>query len=100
MRIAYDYQAFSLQSYGGISRYFTCLAQGLIDLQQQVQVFAPLHRNRYVGALPSGVVNGREFIKFPPQSKGLFAIYNQVVTKKKIANWPINAIRQPLDQFH
>ena len=87
MRIAYDYQAFSLQSYGGISRYFTCLAQGLIDFQQQVQVFAPLHRNRYVSALPSGVVNGREFIKFPPQSKGLFAIYNQVVTRKKIANW-------------
>ncbi len=94
MRIAYDYQAFSLQSYGGISRYFTCLAQGLIDLQQQVQVFAPLHRNRYVGALPSGVVNGREFIKFPPQSKGLFAIYNQVVTKKKIANWQPDLVHE------
>jgi glycosyltransferase involved in cell wall biosynthesis len=94
MRIAYDYQAFSLQSYGGISRYFTCLAQGLIDLQQQVQVFAPLHRNRYVGALPSGVVNGREFIKFPPQSKGLFAIYNQVVTRKKITNWQPNIVHE------
>ena len=67
-RIAFDYQAFSLQSYGGISRYFTCLAQQLIDLRQQVKVFAPLHRNRYLGALPSGVVNGREFIKFPPQN--------------------------------
>lgn len=94
MRIAYDYQAFSLQSYGGISRYFTSLAQGLIDLQQQVQVFAPLHRNRYVGALPSGVVNGREFIKFPPQSKGLFAIYNQVVTRQKIANWQPDIVHE------
>jgi glycosyltransferase involved in cell wall biosynthesis len=94
MRIAFDYQAFSLQSYGGISRYFTCLAQELIDLRQQVKVFAPLHRNRYLGALPSGVVNGREFIKFPPQSKGLFSIYNQIVTKKKIANWQPSIVHE------
>ena len=94
MRIAYDYQAFSLQSYGGISRYFASLAQGLIDLQQNVQIFAPLHRNRYLAALPSGVVNGREFIKFPPQSKGLFSIYNQVVTRKKITNWQPNIVHE------
>ena len=94
MRIALDYQAFSLQSYGGISRYFTSLAQGLIDLQQQVQVFAPLHRNRYVSTLPSGVVNGHEFIKFPPQTKSLFAIYNQVVSRKKIANWQPHIVHE------
>jgi glycosyltransferase involved in cell wall biosynthesis len=94
MRIAYDHQAFSLQSYGGISRYFTCLAQGLIDLEHQVQVFAPLHRNRYVVNLPSGVVNGYEFNKFPPQSKSLFAIYNQVVSRKKIANWQPDLVHE------
>ena len=94
MRIAFDHQAFSLQSYGGISRYFTCLAQGLIDLQQQVQIFAPLHRNRYVGTLPFGVVNGYEFIKFPPQTKSLFAIYNQVVSRKKISNWQPHIVHE------
>ena len=52
MRIAFDYQTFTLQTHGGISRYFTQLTQGLLDLEQQVEVFAPLHRNRYLESLP------------------------------------------------
>lgn len=87
MRIAYDYQTFVIQSYGGISRYFACLAQGLIDLQQQVQIFAPLHRNHYVGTLPLGTVNGRELTKFPPKTTRLITAYNQMLSRKRIAIW-------------
>jgi hypothetical protein len=59
MRIAFDYQTFVWQSYGGISRYFTRLGQALLDLEQQVEIFAPLHRNSYLSTLPQGLVNCR-----------------------------------------
>ncbi|NCS64429.1 MAG: glycosyltransferase family 4 protein [Thiomicrospira sp.] len=97
MRIAYDYQTFVLQNYGGISRYFTCLAQGLIDLQQQVKIFAPLHRNRYVGALPLGTVIGREFVWFPPKTKRtiqLLSAYNHTAAMKMIANWQPDIVHE------
>jgi glycosyltransferase involved in cell wall biosynthesis len=87
MRVAFDYQAFSLQNYGGISRYFTCLANGLIGLQQQVKVFAPLHRNRYLADLPIGSVDGRECKDFPPKTLRFFSAYNHVISRKKIADW-------------
>jgi glycosyltransferase involved in cell wall biosynthesis len=87
MRIAYDYQTFVLQSYGGISRYFTCLAQGLLELEQQVKIFAPLHRNSYVAALPVGIVEGHGVAKFPPKSTRILSVYNRLLAGQRIARW-------------
>ncbi|MCQ4312601.1 glycosyltransferase family 4 protein [Pseudomonas stutzeri] len=60
MRIAFDYQIFSLQAYGGISRYYVRLADALAIAGNDVGIFAPLHCNEYMSQLPAGVVNGRK----------------------------------------
>lgn len=74
MRIALEYQTFTLQTHGGILRYFTQLAQGLLDLEQQVEVYAPLHRNRYLESLPQNIINGRRINRYPPKTTRLFYI--------------------------
>jgi hypothetical protein len=53
MRIAFDYQAFCIQSYGGASRYFVRVAEQLIARKQEVGIFAPLYLNHYVKELPA-----------------------------------------------
>lgn len=52
MQIYYDYQIFSLQNVGGISRYFVELGQRLPTLfpDMQATAIAPLHVNEYLAA--------------------------------------------------
>ncbi|MFT3906189.1 MAG: glycosyltransferase family 1 protein [Steroidobacteraceae bacterium] len=68
MRIAFDHQTFTLQSYGGISRYFVRLAQGLATQGIESRVVAPIHRNRYLRELPARQVWGMEARSFPPRT--------------------------------
>lgn len=94
MRIAFDYQTFVYQSYGGISRYFTRLAQGLLDMKQQVEIFAPLHRNSYLSALPKGVVNGRCVQRYPPKTARFFLAYNHFGSRLQIAKWKPDVVHE------
>jgi glycosyltransferase involved in cell wall biosynthesis len=60
MNILYDYQIFSLQQYGGISRYFYEIANRLAALPgNEVEIFAPLYVNEYFhnndGVRPWGI---------------------------------------------
>jgi len=46
IRIAFDQQVFLLQQYGGISRYFCCLAEALSDFNGvEARIIAPIHFN-------------------------------------------------------
>jgi glycosyltransferase involved in cell wall biosynthesis len=87
MRIAFDYQAFVLQPYGGISRYFTRLAQGVLEAGQQTGIFAPLFRNKYLPSLPREVVFGRQISSYPSKTWRLFRAYNQWRALPEIAKW-------------
>lgn len=51
MNILFDHQAFSLQSHGGISRYYCELASRLQHLGCAVEIVAPLHSNDHLRAL-------------------------------------------------
>lgn len=67
MKIAFDPQIFTLQKYGGISRYFCSLAGQLADLEGvNVGIVAPFYINAYLEKLPEGIVAG---IKVPKISK-------------------------------
>ncbi|MEQ7920561.1 glycosyltransferase family 1 protein [Xanthomonas sp. WHRI 1810A] len=94
MKIAYDYQTFTQQTYGGISRYFVRLAQQLTADQQQVKIFAPFHRNRYVDELPAGVFEGRQLETFPPRTARLFSLYNRVTSNGLINRWAPDVIHE------
>ncbi|MGC3982208.1 MAG: glycosyltransferase family 1 protein [Steroidobacteraceae bacterium] len=87
MRIAFDYQTFSLQTYGGISRYFVRLAERLLMKQQEVGIFAPLYRNRYANDLPPEVIHGRRVERYPPKSTRLFVQLNRMIAKPMIRHW-------------
>lgn len=87
MRIAYDYQVFVMQPYGGISRYFTRLAQGLLDMEQQVGIFAPLHRNGYLAKLPESVVHGLHLNRYPRRTTRMFRACNRVVARFQMMDW-------------
>jgi glycosyltransferase involved in cell wall biosynthesis len=84
MRIAFDHQIFR-QTYGGISRYFTQLAQGLIDLNQDVRVIAPLYQNSYLASLPGGVVRGRYIQRYPPKMGWMILKCNDYLSRSQIA---------------
>jgi glycosyltransferase involved in cell wall biosynthesis len=86
MKIVFDHQIFTQQSYGGISRYFVRLVQGLLALGHQAEVVAPIHRNRYLKDLPAERVHGVEFARFPPKTWRLVMLANNQLSKLKMRN--------------
>jgi len=50
MKLLYDYRIFSLQSYGGISRYFYELVKEILELKKQeieILLFEGLYVNKF-----------------------------------------------------
>ncbi|HEB70224.1 MAG TPA: glycosyltransferase family 1 protein [Desulfobulbus sp.] len=66
MHVLYDYQIFSLQELGGISRYFVELARRLPDYSTDIRttVLAPVHINSYLANSPVHTI-GRKVASFP-----------------------------------
>lgn len=83
MKISFDHQIFTHQSYGGISRYFVRLAHNLDELGDTVNIVAPIHRNRYLRDLPEAIVHGLEFNKFPAKSTRFILMMNNQLSKNK-----------------
>ena len=48
MKILFDYQIFQLQKYGGVSRYFTKLAESFIKLKHEITIHCPVYKNDYL----------------------------------------------------
>jgi glycosyltransferase involved in cell wall biosynthesis len=86
VRIAFDYQIFSSQAYGGISRYFTRLIEEVSLQEQNVCVFAPLHRNVYLKNLPSELVRGR-FCSPIPRTGRILSYYNRIIGGIQERGW-------------
>lgn len=89
MKIAYDYQTFTLQAYGGISRYFVRLAEELNQRGQEIRVFAPYYCNQLLSSLPASLVEGKKISSkdLPkPLTAGLL-VANQLIAKIGISRW-------------
>lgn len=87
MRIAYDFQTFFLQPFGGISRYFSRLAYGIHQIGNQVQVFSPIHQNNYLKLLSCVAPNGHYMESFPPRFRPYIGLYNYAASCIQIAKW-------------
>ena len=94
MRIAFDYQTFTLQTYGGISRYFVRLAQEYLSSDDQVRIFAPLHVNAYLASLPPETIQGKRLDRYPPKTTPLFSLYNRLVVRRTIEQWHPDIIHE------
>lgn len=80
MRIAYDFQAFSAQQYGGISRYFTELATRISFIPStQVEVISPVYINSYLGSLSEVRVVG-QYVPPIKHSGGMYNVINRMLS--------------------
>jgi glycosyltransferase involved in cell wall biosynthesis len=87
MKIAFDHQIFCRQSVGGVSRYYVNLAKQLHNKGQDIGLFAPLHRNRYIAELPSGIVHGFEMRYYLNYSARLLEPINRFLARPMIASF-------------
>lgn len=79
MKVLYDYQAFSRQFYGGVSRYFVELARHLAATPgTDARIVAPLYINRYLNELGNAVVVGRQVTRGPKAIGRLLNVYNRM----------------------
>ena len=100
MRIAFDYQTFCNQKFGGVSRYFSSLAGQLDALEQDVRIFAPLHQNHYAKDLPTGIVQGFSVPRYPPRSWSLLTAVNLFVTRPAIKKWNPDIVHETFYSPH
>lgn len=94
MRIAYDHQIFSLQSYGGISRYFARLAGEMLKMGEQVRVHSPAHRNNHVLELPVDSVLGRYIRRYPPATAWLFFHTSRLLSSRTMKSWQPDVVHE------
>jgi glycosyltransferase involved in cell wall biosynthesis len=90
MRIAYDYQIFQNQRFGGISRYYAALAKSLASMGESVQVFAPFHSNEYLSKTSSALISGFYLNRQRRQSRRsrrLFEVLNHYAGQAAMAAW-------------
>jgi glycosyltransferase involved in cell wall biosynthesis len=86
VKILYDYQAFSRQFYGGVTRYFVEVARRLaVIADTELQVLAPLYINHYLEELDPGLVAGRRLSNLPKAAGKLLNIYNRAATRYRAA---------------
>lgn len=70
MRVIFDQQIFSLQEYGGISRYVCSLATSLAGIEGvEAKIIAPFHINTYLEKLPKAIVSGIKVPKIPKMGR-------------------------------
>lgn len=87
MKIAFDYQAFLIQEYGGISRYYSKLTETLnLFPDVDAKIFAPLHVNAYLSKLPSDVVSGYD-VRHRRKRKKLFRAINKIVSRHQMSRY-------------
>jgi glycosyltransferase involved in cell wall biosynthesis len=86
VRICFDPQIFSLQDYGGVSRYFLETALRLADLPDTtVSVLAFAHINAYLAAAPHRGVIGYGVPALPEPARWMLARANQLLARAWLA---------------
>jgi glycosyltransferase involved in cell wall biosynthesis len=100
MKIVFDHQIFTLQSYGGISRYFVRLTQGLMTLGQETDVVAPIHINRYLKDLPVDRVHGVELQRFWPKTGRLMGVVNRLLSRLRMRSMRVDLLHETYYSAH
>lgn len=79
MKIYFDYQIFTQQRYGGISRYIFELSKNLNILGQNAKILAPVHINSYIENCPN--IIGKYIEKYPKFTKRIFRNGNVIASQ-------------------
>jgi len=81
MRVVFDHQIFTMQRYGGISRYFTRLVEQLDSFGVSAHVVAPIHQNQHLAELSAKQVSGVMVRRFPPKTARVALALNGCISK-------------------
>lgn len=94
MKVAFDHQIFTLQSYGGVSRYYSILSTEFIRKNIDVRIFAGLHRNHYLHDLPPSMVQGTKLSGYPPKTVRAFQLFNHGFSQARATIWKPDVIHE------
>lgn len=94
MKVAYDHQVFTHQKFGGISRYFAKLAEGIERCGAEPRIFAGFHQNQYLRGLPPGLVKGFSVPDFVPAATRLRSKINESLMMAGLRKWKPNIIHE------
>ncbi|MGL4338729.1 MAG: glycosyltransferase family 4 protein [Turicibacter sp.] len=85
MKVLFDHQAFTMQRFGGISKYHVALQKELLSLGVSSEIFAPFSDNYYLSEAFSNTNTIRLPLKKHFLNRAIFHLNNQI-TKSKIRN--------------
>lgn len=94
MKIAFDSQIFTLQKYGGISRYFVKLVSELHRQDVDAKIFAAFFNNRYLPELPKLLVKGFDVVRYPPKTGRFFLALNHFVSSCAIEKFKPDIVHE------
>ncbi|AQT93352.1 MULTISPECIES: glycosyltransferase family 4 protein [Pseudomonas] len=94
MKIGFDYQIFSLQAFGGISRYYVSLAEQLRSMGQSPKIFAPFHCNEYLSSASTGVVDGKRVASKNSKLMRLTLPVNHLVSNSRAKAWAPDVLHE------
>ena len=97
MKIAFDYQIFSWQRYGGISRYFCELAKNLAELEGssiQTCVASPLYVNNYLRQAAHSLNIKGMYAPAIRHTGRLNRALNEILARAALRNWMPNLVHE------
>lgn len=95
MRIAYDYQIFGEQKYGGVSRYFFELANNIAKIPDaDVGVVSPIYVNAYLAAASNHLhVSGRKIPQIRYTGR-IFRAINQLLASSRLKQFQPDLVHE------
>lgn len=65
MKVAFNYNIFYNQRYGGISRYYASTIKELIKKKIKLKIFSPIYKNRYLSEIHNDYISGYYLRRYP-----------------------------------
>ena len=94
MKIIYDFKAFLIQPYGGISRYYKYLAEKLDQKGHDVKILAGCHHNNYLKDLDDEIVIGYKLNHINPYTQKIFGVLNHFNSEFKINQFKPDVVHE------
>ena len=84
LNIAFDDTIFSIQKYGGISRYFSVLAHEYVNQGNVLRIHAGVYSNAYIKHLPSNLINGYNLSTRSVAASSIFRFTNHFYSEASL----------------
>lgn len=94
MKIAIDCNIFTMQRYGGVSRYMVRLGEELFRMGNQVTVHGLLHVNRYLADSIHGLTQMRHISSFPKFTRRISHLAGDLFTEYDFLRHPPDIIHE------